>query len=78
MVKLNIPQGPISAEPLDAIRTDDRGFASEVIRMYALLDALRGLELGAYDHRIMEWLVEFEPSTVAVVCSWLERARAQD
>jgi hypothetical protein len=37
--------------------------------------ALAGVELGAYDKRIVEWLAGWEPSTVAVVCGWITRAR---
>jgi hypothetical protein len=32
------------------------------------------VELGAYDHRIMLWLAGWEPQTVAVVASWVQRA----
>lgn len=41
-----------------------------------LLDALAaaGVYLGAYDHRIVEWLAGWEPQTVAVVCGWVQRA----
>lgn len=40
------------------------------------LDAA-GVELGAYDRRIAEWLAGWEPATVAVICGWVSRARAQ-
>ncbi len=36
---------------------------------------LSGIELGAYDKRIIEWLAGWEPSTVAVVCGLVSRAR---
>jgi hypothetical protein len=34
-----------------------------------------GIQLGAHDRRIIEWLAGWEPSTVAVVCELLSRAR---
>ena len=33
-----------------------------------------GVELGGYDHRIAWWLAGWEPQTVAVVASWVQRA----
>jgi hypothetical protein len=43
-----------------------------------LLDALAeaGVYLGAYDHRIAEWLAGWEPQTVAVIAGWVQRASA--
>lgn len=80
-----IPTGPIHSEPYDAIATpqssadglrgDEWRAAYRAAKHDALLDALSGVELGAYDRRIVEWLASYEPSTVAVICSWIERAR---
>ena len=33
-----------------------------------------GVDLGAYDHRIVSWLATWEPQTVAVVAGWVQRA----
>lgn len=38
----------------------------------ALGDA--GVVMGRYDERLVEWLAGWEPSTVAVVTGWVERA----
>jgi hypothetical protein len=77
-MKLNLPDGPITAEAArSAIRADDGGIPSQEDRHQALLDALRGLELGDTDTLVLRWLATWEPDTVAVVCSWLERIRAQ-
>ena len=38
----------------------------------ALSDA--GVELGTYDHAIVQWLSTWEPSTVAVIASLIRRA----
>ncbi|MGO9161399.1 MAG: hypothetical protein ACLP7J_11885 [Streptosporangiaceae bacterium] len=43
--------------------------------MADLAAALSGVELGAYDKRIIAWLAGYEPATVAVVCGLIERAR---
>ena len=37
--------------------------------------ALSGVELGDWDRRIVEWLAGWEPSTVAVICGLITRAR---
>lgn len=74
-----IPTGPIEVEPYGAIQTPPpdapRGTATAVLK--AELDkALEGIELGAYDQRIVEWLAGWEAPTVTTVCSLLFRARA--
>lgn len=45
------------------------------VREAALRDALRGVELGAYDERIIRWLVGWDDSTVRTIVSLIERAR---
>lgn len=40
-----------------------------------LAEAVAGLELGAYDQKIIGWLAEWEPATVAVICGLISRAR---
>lgn len=35
-----------------------------------------GVELGAYDHRILAWLSGYEPATCAVIAGIISRARA--
>jgi hypothetical protein len=63
-----IPAGPIESEP--------RGFRPDDEQEAILRDALQaaGVELGAYDDRIVRWLAGWEWSTVAVVASWINRA----
>ena len=36
--------------------------------------AAAGVELGAYDHKIVEWLAGWEPTTCAVIASLIGRA----
>lgn len=45
-------------------------------REAALLEPLEGIELGAYDMQIVEWLSTWEDSTLATIASWLYRVRA--
>ena len=44
-------------------------------RVAALTEALDRVELGAYDRRIIEWLADWEVSTVGTVASLFYRAR---
>jgi hypothetical protein len=41
----------------------------------ALNEALTGVELGAYDERILDWVALWDTPTVAVIASLLHRAR---
>jgi hypothetical protein len=42
---------------------------------HALCDA--GVSLGAYDQALTAWIAGFEPQVVAVIASWVTRARHQ-
>jgi hypothetical protein len=68
----NIPTGPIHTEPLDHRPSAEQ----ETILRSILADA--GVELGAYDERILRWLAQFADwGTFAVIASWVRRAGAQ-
>ena len=56
-------------------RGRDSGTPMDAANMADLAAALSGVELGAYDKRIIAWLAGYEPATVAVVCGLIERAR---
>ncbi len=60
--------GPVEAPP--------RGFVPRAERAEILAGALAGIELGAWDRRILEWMAGWDGSTVLTVASWLARARA--
>jgi hypothetical protein len=45
-------------------------------RLAALLEPLDGVELGAYDRRIIEWLADWDTSIVGTVASLFYRLRA--
>ncbi|MFI6296809.1 hypothetical protein ACIBEJ_34830 [Nonomuraea sp. NPDC050790] len=72
MAEIDIPRRPIETEPISAIIVEPGESALEA-KEDALLAALEGVELAAYDRVIIGWLAGWESSTVAVVCSWLHR-----
>ena len=41
-----------------------------------LAGVLAGIELGAWDRRILEWMAGWDASTVLTVASWIARSRA--
>ncbi|GAA4701553.1 hypothetical protein [Phytohabitans rumicis] len=52
------------------------GHVGPRLREMALRDALRGVELGGQDVRIVAWMVRFlDDSTLRTVVSLIERAR---
>ncbi len=65
---------PAPGGPLD--RAPGGAFLSEAQRRELLAQALAGVELGAYDRRILDWLAGWEPCTVRTLASLLRRARA--
>jgi hypothetical protein len=67
---------PISDGP---IRSTPRGFVPDDEQLRALLAELEaaGVELGAYDRRLAEWVAGWDWSTVATIASWVRRAAAK-
>jgi hypothetical protein len=66
-----IPAGPIESEPLD--------YRPHAEQEAILRDTLAGagVELGAYDERIVRWFAGYADwSTFAVIASWIQRAAA--
>lgn len=64
-----IPVSPIESEPLDW----RPGSEQEAILRDTL--AAAGVELGAYDERIVRWFADFADwGTFAVITSWIMRA----
>ena len=62
-----LPGGPLHTEPA--------GFMVAAEQRELLVEALVGVELGAWDERIVSWLAGWETGTVVTVASWLRRAR---
>lgn len=69
--------GPIDTAP-NSLTPPHREYLGEGSTQFrgALLQALDGVELGAYDRRIVDWIGGWDVPTVAVVVSLLHRARA--
>jgi hypothetical protein len=63
-----VPAGPVEVAP--------RGFVPAAGRAAILAGALAGIELGAWDRRIVEWLAGLDASTVLTVASLIARSRA--
>ncbi|WDO09928.1 hypothetical protein ME763_32075 [Streptomyces murinus] len=70
MTTYDIPRTPIQDRP--------DGFEEQAVQDAVLRDTLTaaGLDLGAYERQIIEWLSHWEWATVAVICSWVARAAA--
>lgn len=71
--------GPLRREPR-RIRPpfdifDQAAVSGQQDRVDALREALGDVELGEYDHRIVEWLATWDVSVVGTVVSWIYRAR---
>lgn len=63
-----IPDGPIDREPIGfRPRDEQEATLHEVL-------ATAGVDLGAYDAKIVAWVAGWERSTVAVIASWVQRA----
>jgi len=73
-------QQPATAQPLPVpsqpIQTAPRGCLPATGRAQILTAALAGLELGAWDRRILHWLAGWDTSTALTIASWITRARA--
>jgi len=66
-----IPTGPIDHDPIIGGTYVARGE-----RLRLLLEALDDVELGAYDHRLLEHYAHvWDTSTVLTIASWIRRAR---
>jgi hypothetical protein len=63
-----VPAGPVEVPPA--------GFVPEAGQAEILAAMLAGIELGAWDRRIVGWLAGWDTSTVLTVASWIARSRA--
>jgi hypothetical protein len=66
---------PAPAVPVGPVEVAPAGFVPAAEQERILLEALSGVELGAWDRRLVEWLAGWEAATVLTVASWLTRAR---
>ena len=65
-----LPGGPVQAPP--------RGFMPQAEQAQILADVLAGIELGAWDRQIVQWLAGWDTCTVLTVASLIARARAAE
>ena len=63
-----VPGGPVEAPP--------RGFMPAAEQAQILAGVLAGIELGARDRQIVQWLARWDTCTVLTVASLIARARA--
>jgi hypothetical protein len=61
-----VPPGPIESPPA--------GYVSTVEQVEILAGVLAGMELGAWDRRILDWLAGWDTTTVLTIASWIVRA----
>lgn len=68
--------------PFDQRRPDVGGLGTERWRelrradaVAAIREPLAGIELGAYDQRIIDWLAGYDEPTIGAIVSLLHRAR---
>ena len=66
------PIGPFRNEPRVSAHDRDRRQ-----RRQLMLQALDGVELGAWDQTILDWLCSWEWSTLLPIAGWLHRARRE-
>ncbi len=62
-----VPRGPVEAPP--------HGFMPQAEQAQILAGVLAGIELGAWDRRIAEWLAGWDAATVLTIASWVARSR---
>ncbi|MGW0993504.1 hypothetical protein ACWD5V_09375 [Streptomyces sp. NPDC002523] len=70
MTTQSIPMVPITDRP--------DGFEEHAVQVAVLRDTLTavGIDLGAYERQIIDWLGHWEWATIAVIASWVARAAA--
>ena len=63
-----VPGGPVETPP--------RGFVPQAEQARILAGVLAGIELGAWDRQIVQWLAGWDTCTALTVASLIARARA--
>jgi hypothetical protein len=64
-----VPAGPLEREPAPL-------FLPPEVRREVLLEILTGVQLGAWDRRIVGWLANLDTSTTLTIASLIQRAKA--
>ena len=66
-VSSRMPDGPVEVAP--------PGFVGTAEQERILAEVLAGVELGAWDQRMVRWLAGWDAATVLTIASWIVRAR---
>jgi hypothetical protein len=66
-VSAGVPAGPLESDP--------GGFLPGEARSAILAGVLDGVELGAWDRRVVGWLAGLDTSTALTIASLISRAR---
>jgi hypothetical protein len=69
------PQAPAATVPAGPVQAPPPGFIPKAQQAQILAAALAGIELGAWDLRILDWMSNWDASTVLTVASWITRTR---
>jgi hypothetical protein len=72
-IKQSDPTGYAPAGPIHTVPPGP--FAGRKVREAAVTAALAGVELGLYDHKIIDWLLDLDDPTVRTVVGLIWRAR---
>ena len=64
-----IPAAPVESQPFEG------GFQPWGVRREAFAAVLEGVPLGAYDRRMIEWLVQLDDTTCRTLASVMWRCR---
>ena len=69
------PKGVSSRVPNEPVQVAPPGFVPAAEQQRILAEVLAGVELGAWDQRMVAWLAGWDAATVLTVASWIVRAR---
>ena len=67
VVSSRVSGGPVEVAP--------PGFLPAAEQKVILAEVLAGVELGAWDQRMVAWLAGWDAATVLTIASWIARAR---
>jgi len=70
-----IPTHVVDEPPIDIRPGEFAGKVVTLVALTALLEQL-GVELGAGDRKLLDWLSGWEFETAAIITSWARRAHA--
>jgi hypothetical protein len=69
---------PVPLHRLDIAPAEAGPYPTFGQRCTTIRGSLRGVDMGAYDDRVVSWMAGWDDSTVRTLCSWIERARVAE